>query len=101
MTTERNPHCAEQWPHNMGFDHRAAKLADATYGARVIARLLDADHQLALDLADADDPSGLPLPFTANTACGLRAALRVCLEEITCISEALEDCTIIRNEVRA
>lgn len=87
----RNPHCDDQWPRNFGAHPLVAGLIEASYGARTVADLLYADGQIATDRADADDPALMPMPFTANTAAGLRAALNVCLSEIAFIAERLEN----------
>lgn len=86
----RNPHCEPQWPRNYGIHPLVANLHEAHYAASIIADLLLADRNIAAELADVDDPTGLPQPFTPNTAAGLRAALNVCLSEIGTIAERLE-----------
>lgn len=89
-----NPHCEEQWPRNLGLHPLVADLQEAAYAASAIACLLQADKAITDDLADADDPAGLPRPFSAFAVGGLRAALNVCLSEISLVAERLEKCEV-------
>ncbi|PJJ97983.1 hypothetical protein CO615_08085 [Lysobacteraceae bacterium NML75-0749] len=52
--------------------------------------MIHADLNLTEARAWDDNPETLPAPFTADIAFGLRMALRVCLDEVQAIAEALE-----------
>lgn len=94
----RNPHCDRQWPHNAVDDHRVAQLIQAAYGATTIAGLLYADACIESNRDDSDTPESEPVPFGNNVKHGLFAALNLCLDEITCMGDALEKCSIRLKE---
>lgn len=89
-----NVYNEQQWPHNVGMDHWAARLTEAAYATCVIARLLRADREQQ-DQAK-DGVHGLE-PFNANIIGGLFAALSVCATEISVISDHLVECQITRK----
>lgn len=94
-TTEAlNPHCEPQWPHNLDQSGWASRLQEAASGASTLFRLIHADLNLAEARAWDDNPETLPAPFTADVAFGLRMALRVCLDEVQAIADALGDMDI-------
>lgn len=85
-----NPHCERQWPHNLDQSGWASRLQEAASGASTLFRLIHADLNLTEERAWDDNPETLPAPFAADVAFGLRMALRVCLDEVQAIAEALE-----------
>ena len=90
-TTEAvNPHCEPQWPRNLDQSGWASRLQEAASGASTLFRLIHADLNLAEARAWDDNPETLPAPFNPAVAFGLRMALRVCLDEVQAIAEALE-----------
>lgn len=92
-----NPHCERQWPHNLDQSGWASRLQEAASGASALFRLIHADLNLAEARAWDDNPETLPAPFATDVAFGLRMALKVCLDEVQAIADALGDMEITQK----
>lgn len=91
-----NPHCEASWP-NRDSNPWVARLLTASYGASTLADLLIADDAIATEREHADpaELATLPIPYSVNTSSGMWMALRVCLNEIEHVAEALENKRIV------
>ena len=87
-----NPHCEPQWPETEpNCDYLLIDLQRSLYGASVLAKLINADSNIATSRRDSDEPEKLPSPFNEYVISGLLAALETCIYKSIGCAENVRD----------